>query len=446
MSENQRTTILFLTADPTDASRLHLGKEIREIRSRLQSARLRNQFLLEERMAVRLSDITQAIFDAEPQIVHFAGHGTKEGELCFEDASGQIHTVKPDALASLFALLSNQIQCVLLNACYSELQANAIAKHINYVIGMKTAIGDEAAITFAVGFYKALGAGRSIEEAYKFGIVELQLHGMPENLTPTLIRNLDTRLTINIENREYGISFDSQGRSTISVASTTFFDYRLRSAFPGIRGIHWFEDPKDALDRLEIFFRKPFSFDESIGNDVMTDPIWWFRGFRDTDIQEFLRVKENKCILDSEELLIKKIAVFHADSYWQSFIYIETWGEKSIGIDPPYSQEQVNNLIKKFGFVSEEYGIFGDVPISRHCYDDGAAVIDGEVTATYDAKLRVRYLTDYNIVIAPKFSPINSQDFVSKSQPLLDGILRGTHSFESLLTYIKLLHRHKKDS
>jgi hypothetical protein len=34
---------------------------------------------------------------------------------------------------------------------------------------MSQAIGDKAAIEFAVGFYDALGAGRSIEFAYKLG-------------------------------------------------------------------------------------------------------------------------------------------------------------------------------------------------------------------------------------------------------------------------------------
>lgn len=51
---------------------------------------------------------------------------------------------------------------------------------------MNQSISDEAAIAFAVGFYKALGANRSIEEAFEFGCVEIQLHGIPEYLTPTL--------------------------------------------------------------------------------------------------------------------------------------------------------------------------------------------------------------------------------------------------------------------
>lgn len=77
----------------------------------------------------------------------------------------------------------------MLNACYSEIQANALAQHIDYVIGMNQAIGDKAAIAFAIGFYQALGAGRTTEEAYKLGCVQIRLQGIPEHLTPVLIKN-----------------------------------------------------------------------------------------------------------------------------------------------------------------------------------------------------------------------------------------------------------------
>ena len=62
-----------------------------------------------------------------------------------------------DTLAGFFELFADKLECVVLNACYSEIQAEVIAKHIPYVIGMKKAIGDTAAIEFSVAFYDALG-------------------------------------------------------------------------------------------------------------------------------------------------------------------------------------------------------------------------------------------------------------------------------------------------
>ena len=183
--------ILFLASDPSDVTRLRLGQELRDIRERLQLAKERDRFVLESRESVRPGDITQAMFDIEPQIVHFSGHATDKGELCFENLLGKVQSVQPDALAALFELVADQVNCVVLNACYSEVQAKAIAQHIPFVIGMNKAIGDQAAIAFAVGFYKALGANKTVEQAYKFGCVEIRLQGIPEHLTPVLLKKTE---------------------------------------------------------------------------------------------------------------------------------------------------------------------------------------------------------------------------------------------------------------
>jgi len=193
-----KVKILFLTSDPSDSARLRLGQELRDIRENLQLSKQRDKFLLESRESVRPKDITQAIFDVEPQIVHFSGHGMSTGELCFENILGKTQPVQPNALANLFELVTKQVNCVILNACYSEIQAKAIVKHIPFVVGMNQAIGDRAAIVFASGFYKAIGAGRSFEDAYKFARVEIQLEGISEDLTPVLHKREDS---IDIEDK-----------------------------------------------------------------------------------------------------------------------------------------------------------------------------------------------------------------------------------------------------
>jgi hypothetical protein len=179
--------ILFLSADPSDVSRLRLNEEYREIKEKLQLSRLRRHFKLAlPQLSLRPVDISQSLLDEQPQIVHFSGHGALTGELCFEDQFGKALFIKPDALEALFEQFSTHVNCVLLNACYSELQANAIAKHIKYVIGMNKAIGDKAAIAFSIGFYQGIGAGRTIVDAYKLGCVQIKLQGIPESLTPVL--------------------------------------------------------------------------------------------------------------------------------------------------------------------------------------------------------------------------------------------------------------------
>ncbi|MCL5961308.1 MAG: CHAT domain-containing protein [Chloroflexi bacterium] len=181
--------ILFLAADPTDASRLRLGEEFREIQEELKLGKQRERFRVElPQLSVRPADISQALLDYEPQIVHFSGHGTPTGALCFENRIGEAHLVEPDALAALFELFANRVNRVLLNACYSDAQARAIAEHVKYVIGMSKEISDKAAIAFVTGFYQALGAGRTIEGAYKLGCAQISLQGVPEEFTPVLIK------------------------------------------------------------------------------------------------------------------------------------------------------------------------------------------------------------------------------------------------------------------
>ena len=73
---------------------------------------------------------------------------------------------------------------LVLNACYSEIQAEAIHEHVNYVIGMNRAVGDKAAINFAVAFYDGLAAGEDVEFAFELGCS--QMIGLKENQTPVL--------------------------------------------------------------------------------------------------------------------------------------------------------------------------------------------------------------------------------------------------------------------
>ncbi|MEO1431221.1 MAG: CHAT domain-containing protein [Cyanobacteria bacterium J06633_8] len=186
VDNSEVTTILIMASNPKNTSKLRLDEEVREIDAGLQRARKRELFDLKQRWAVRVLDVQQALLDFKPQIVHFSGHGSGIDGLALEDENGNLKLVDTQALAKLFELFSETIKCVVFNACYSDVQASAIAKHIPYVIGMNQAIGDKAAIRFATGFYSALGSGESIEFAYKLGCNTIQIDGIPEHLTPVL--------------------------------------------------------------------------------------------------------------------------------------------------------------------------------------------------------------------------------------------------------------------
>ncbi|WP_339385114.1 CHAT domain-containing protein [Calothrix sp. FACHB-168] len=184
--ERQQKVILILAANPKSTPALRLDEEVREIDAGLRRANQRDRFHLEQRWAVRSRDVQNALLDLKPQVVHFSGHGENEMGLILENEVGKAVAVGTEALAGLFELFADRVECVVLNACYSEVQAEAIAKHIPYVIGMNKAIGDRAAIEFAVIFYAALGAGESVEFAYKLGCNAIRMAGIEEYLTPVL--------------------------------------------------------------------------------------------------------------------------------------------------------------------------------------------------------------------------------------------------------------------
>ena len=165
--------ILILASNPRKD--LNLDREIRDLRGVIERSRNRQQFEVEDALAVRVEDLQELLFRHKPEVVHFCGHGSGQQGLVFEGNDGGERGVRAEALSELFRLFSKSVGCVLLNACYSEEQANAIVNHIDYVIGMNQAIQDDAAIAFSKGFYRALGYECSIEQAYEFGRNAIQL-------------------------------------------------------------------------------------------------------------------------------------------------------------------------------------------------------------------------------------------------------------------------------
>lgn len=184
---SEKKNILILAANPKTTDHLRLDKEIREIREGLRRSKYRDLFEIESRVAVRIKDFQRALLDHNPYIVHFTGHGNKDG-IYVEDDMGMPFSVKREALPELFELFKDKVECVILSACFSKSQANLIRRHINYVIGMKRDILDDAAIEFAIGFYDALGAGRNVEDSFKLGIIAAKFEHPDQSSIPILIK------------------------------------------------------------------------------------------------------------------------------------------------------------------------------------------------------------------------------------------------------------------
>jgi len=180
--------ILILTANPTNTKPLRVSEEVREIKRAWERSQNREQFEIIVEEAVRPQEFRRTLLGHKPNIVHFSGHGGGEQGLALMGDNGEAFLVKVAPLAKFFKALQEIffIDCVFLNACYSDVQAEGIYPYVNYVVGMNQKIGDEAAKQFAIGFYDTLFAGQSIQSAFDLGCNAIEIENIPEHLTPVL--------------------------------------------------------------------------------------------------------------------------------------------------------------------------------------------------------------------------------------------------------------------
>ena len=179
--------VLIVAASPLDQDRLSLDREVKEIRHSLERSRNRENWRIESYGAATVDDLRRALLDHEPTVLHFCGHGGGDGGLCFEDDQGLTHPTHATPLTKLFHIFKDKLKCVVLNACYSDVQGDEIRQQIDYVVGMRKAIGDEAAIKFAVAFYDAVFAGSDFRVAFDVGCTAIDLHNLPDTDSPVFL-------------------------------------------------------------------------------------------------------------------------------------------------------------------------------------------------------------------------------------------------------------------
>jgi len=170
MSKSPRS-ILVVFANPRGTNALRLGAEDRAITEAIRLSKHRSSLRITRCHATTVHDLSRALLDAEYEIVHISGHGTKSG-LVLELEDGGRHVVPQAALADLleaYAAPAGRLQCAILNACYSLSTGVLASLGVPHTIAMEGAISDDAAVEFSRGFYDAIGAGKSINFAYEEG-------------------------------------------------------------------------------------------------------------------------------------------------------------------------------------------------------------------------------------------------------------------------------------
>lgn len=183
---------ILVAAANTPAQQLRIDQEIRVIEKHIRDVYAANQYrLLPPLLAVRADDFHKRLMQTVPHILHFSGHGAAEDGLHFVDPNGYPVPVSGEKLSGLFALINKNLRlhCVVLNACWSDSHATSIHQFVPYVIGMQKDIDDGAALEFSDGFYGALSAGKTIEEAFEHGKISVHFEQLPDSQVPRLLIN-----------------------------------------------------------------------------------------------------------------------------------------------------------------------------------------------------------------------------------------------------------------
>lgn len=245
---------------------------------------------------------------------------------------------------------------------------------------------------------------------------------------------------INLFKRNNKITNSNKNKEkklVISEVSTVFFNNRFCKAFPGFKDEYRiFNIRKEIHKRLRLFFEFPISFQESSGYRVSVQPIWWFNGHNALYIYHFEVINNNKILLNNDELIIEKIIVYRGRSYYEDFIYVECLPDTPSGLNE-YDSKQIDEHFNKYGSCTEEFGIYKGKFITRLEFDDGYALINGKSVNVNGAKLRSRFLSRYNFIIAAKFSPYNCNEFDRDSKELFSKLLKNEIEFNEFISWMK---------
>ena len=196
-------TILFLMARPRGTVPLRVSTEANEIKWALALSKESKKFEFKPEDAVTPELLQRHLGDYKPEIVHFAMHGQGRGTndqsrhlvsleaagsggLVLEDDQGNVQLIPGETLAGFFKN-RGYVKCVVLNLCYSDELAASILNHVDYVVGMREQIGDEAARKFSLGFYTSLFEGSDYKTAFERGRTLIEAYIPSEHLKPVFL-------------------------------------------------------------------------------------------------------------------------------------------------------------------------------------------------------------------------------------------------------------------
>lgn len=166
--------ILFIESEYKDDNQLKINEEFRRIQQVVKRAQPDGEVELLPLLAARIEELSEALLRHRPHIVHLSLHGdprsksllfiasdarkedrkqAREQHLEASSTPQGVREVTPDELAAMFRPVADTVRCVLLNACWSQAAAQALASaKLPYIIGTTRKIPNSAALQFSEAF------------------------------------------------------------------------------------------------------------------------------------------------------------------------------------------------------------------------------------------------------------------------------------------------------
>jgi len=158
--------ILLVSANAIQGATLRVDAEFKAVQQQLgQTADVRYV------PSATWEEVAAQVEGYTPRVVHFSAHGGDSEEILLTTREGRPHPIPTKALEQLFKVMRGKIRLVVMNSCFSERQARAIAKFTDGVLGVKLRLPEEVALGFSPRFYKAISEGESVAEAYERAMV-----------------------------------------------------------------------------------------------------------------------------------------------------------------------------------------------------------------------------------------------------------------------------------
>jgi internalin A len=170
-----KKTILFIASSPDGVAMANANRQIRSIQEALQRMRKEEFYDIKNLGFIQPSELIGEIIKNKPDFIHFFMHNDTVEGLFFENGNGDAILFNSTMLERLFERVTAQkkIDCVVLNACNTQIHKNAVSAFIPHVVYTTDFIpdvvekgnNDTVASLFTRKFYEGVFSDKSYKDA-----------------------------------------------------------------------------------------------------------------------------------------------------------------------------------------------------------------------------------------------------------------------------------------